>query len=54
MPGIKSIPSLADSAAASATPPTVSWSVSAQADSPVALASRATTAGASVPSEAVE
>jgi hypothetical protein len=54
MPGRKSTPSLAASAAASATPAIVSWSVRTMPLSPPAWARRTTSAGAVVPSDAVE
>ena len=53
MPGRNANPRADASAAASATPPTVSWSVRASAVSPFRRASRTTSAGDSVPSEAV-
>ena len=53
-PGTKGMPKEAAAAAASATPPTVSWSVSARRSTPQESASETSSVGDSVPSDAVE
>ena len=53
-PGINSTPASSAAGRASATPAVVSWSVRATAVNPASAASRTTSAGGRVPSEAVE
>ncbi len=51
MPGMKATPTSRAATAASVVPSSVSWSVSANAVSPVSAAARAMSAGRSLPSE---